>query len=132
MNCYKNDQGDREIISQIIKFKPKIKHHQHYLDCIRYVCVLSTSLSILLNSLKFLFRELAKQNTEIFEIILQIAILNEFTQLRSQHNINVIQVLFNLNGRLATTVSIIIYFGHCYLKKNFLKSYLHKCFIKFY
>jgi hypothetical protein len=37
------------------------------------------------------------------------AILNEFTQTRGQHNINVIQAIFNLNGRLATTVSFFFF-----------------------
>ena len=50
-------------------------------------------------------RELAKLNTDTFENVLQVAVLNEFTQLRSPHNISIIQNLFNLNSRLATTVS---------------------------
>jgi hypothetical protein len=48
---------------------------------------------------------LAKLNTETFENVLQVSVLNEFTQLRSPHNISIIQNLFNLNNRLATTVS---------------------------
>ena len=35
VNCFRNDQFDRDIISQIVKFKPKIKHLPHYIDCIR-------------------------------------------------------------------------------------------------
>jgi hypothetical protein len=50
-------------------------------------------------------RELAKLNTETIENVLQVSVLNEFTQLRSPHNISIIQNLFNLNNRLATTVS---------------------------
>ena len=48
---------------------------------------------------------MAKLNTETFENVLQVSVLNEFTQLRSPHNISIIQNLFNLNNRLATTVS---------------------------
>lgn len=36
-NCTQEDQTDKELIQQIVKIKPKLKQHQHYFDCIKYV-----------------------------------------------------------------------------------------------
>jgi len=55
INCV-SGVNDRELITQILKLKPKIKQQQHYYDCIR---------------------ELIKTNPLIFEFLIQLATVNE-------------------------------------------------------
>lgn len=102
VNCNQGDQADRDLIAQIIKFKPKIKQQQHYFDCIR---------------------ELIKQNSSNFETLMQLTVLNELTlqqqylmqhqtqqqqQLappRNQHNLNLLQNSFATDSLFASKVS---------------------------
>lgn len=101
VNCNQGDQADRDLIAQIIRFKPKIKQQQHYFDCIR---------------------ELIKQDTSNFETLMQLTVLNELTlqqqylvqhqsqQLqqvpppRNQHNLNLLQNAFATDSLLASKV----------------------------
>ena len=106
VNCNQGDQADRDLIAQIIKFKPKIKQQQHYFDCIR---------------------ELIKQNTNNFETLMQLTVLNELTfqqqyfmqhqsqqqqqvpPPRNQHNFNLLQNAFATDSLLASTVSFLLF-----------------------
>lgn len=96
VNCSQGDQADRDLTSQIIKFKPKIKQQQHYFDCIR---------------------ELIKQNASNFETLMQLTVLNELTlqqqylmqhqtqQIpppRNQHNLNLLQNAFATDSLFAS------------------------------
>lgn len=102
VNCSHGDQADKDIISQIIKLKPKIKQQQHYLDCIR---------------------ELIKNNASNFETLIQLMVLNDLNlqqqhyynqanqtaqqqQIpppnRNQHYINILQTAFSTDSQQAS------------------------------
>lgn len=98
VNCSQGDQADKDLIAQIIKFKPKIKQQQHYFDCIR---------------------ELIKMNTINFETLMQLTVMNELTLQqqylmqhqsqqqqqpppRNQHNLNLLQNTFATDSLLAS------------------------------
>ena len=102
VNCNQGDQADKDLIAQIIKFKPKIKQQQHYFDSIR---------------------ELIKQNVTNFETLMQLTVLNELTLQqqylmqhqsqqqqrqvpppRNQHNLNLLQNAFATDSLLASKV----------------------------
>jgi integrator complex subunit 1 len=65
VNCVEGTQIDKEIISQIIKLKPKLKQQQHYYDSIR---------------------EFIKLNPNNFEFLIQMTIINELNTLQ-QHSL---------------------------------------------
>ena len=133
VNCSQGDQADRDLTSQIIKFKPKIKQQQHYFDCIR---------------------ELIKQNASNFETLMQLTVLNELTlqqqylmqhqtqQIpppRNQHNLNLLQNAFATDSLFASKVyimelvSILISYqkdGFSGRKNNFLIKVTRPLFLK--
>ena len=97
--CVNCEPSDRDLISQIVKLKPKIKQHQpHYYDCIR---------------------EMIRSSPVIFEYAIQMSVLNDLavqiqqlqqqqvqpqslSQARNQHNLLLLQTTFSTDGALSS------------------------------
>ncbi|RNA14309.1 Integrator complex subunit 1 [Brachionus plicatilis] len=95
VNCRHGDQIDREIISNLIKIKPKPKHQQHFSDC---------------------FRELIKANPRNYESFIQLVVRNELfsqnqisqqaqnQQNKLNHNYFLLQITFSNDPTMASKI----------------------------